>query len=587
MKIAITGAGIICAAGVTPQEVFDSIRCRRSGVGTMRYLHSLHNNLPVGEVNMSNDELAVKCGLPVGKTYSRTFLMGVYAVRQALDSAGVSIDGTLDNACRVALVNGTTVGGMDVTEKMLFSGNPDTDFLREHDCGACTRAIAGTAWDGFDSYTTVSTACSSAANAIAVGAEMIRNGEADIVVAGGTEALSLFHFNGFRSLMILDEHRSRPFDAARVGLNLGEGAGYIVLEKYYSARRRHAGVLGWLAGWGVACDAYHPTASSPEGAGAVEAMRRALAMAQLEPHNISYINAHGTGTPNNDVSESAALRTVFGAALPPVSSTKPYTGHTTSACGGIEAVISLLAIKEGFMPGNPGIINPDPDCVEPTQGGQSPRIINVMSNSFGFGGNDTSLIFSKREAGHLPVINRGTKLKVGTPAFVRCADELQRLGKYLNPRDTRRMGQLMKASLLTSFEALEQAGLEKPDAIISATVYGCMANSEQILREMIADAGESVSPTLFMQSTHNTIAGNIAIRLKCHGYNMTISNGAESARDAVKLAQRLIRGGEARNVLVGIHDECTPLFRSLIDEKKLDVELPDEVFSQSFVISEE
>ena len=104
---------------------------------------------------------------------------------------------------------------------------------------------------------------------------------------------------------------------------------------------------------------------------------------------------------------------------------------------------------------------------------------------------------------------------------------------------------------------------------------------------MIAAAGESVSPTLFMQSTHNTIAGNIAICLKCHGYNMTISNGAESARDAVKLAQRLIRGGEARNVLVGIHEECTPLFRSLIDEKKLDVELPDEVFSQSFVISEE
>ncbi len=388
-KVVITGMGVVSALGIGAEANLSALLRGESGVRAVRYLPTEHREFPVGEVPMSGEELRQRLSLPPG-IYSRTHLLGVLALREALEQSKLLQQNAL------ALISGTTVGGMDVTEHYFPAPQPAGRDI--HDCGASTNEIAD--YFGCFEYTmTTSTACSSAMNALIMGKLLIESGERDIVVAGGSEALSLFHLNGFKSLMILDRERCRPFDQTRAGLNLGEGAAYLVLESETSALQRGAEILGVLSGGGNACDAHHQTASSEDGEGAYLAMTQTVADAGVSPSDIGYVNAHGTGTPNNDASESAALRRVFGEKLPPVSSTKSYTGHTTSASGSIEAVFCLLAMREGFLPYQSEYQNFDEQCIVPVSGKECPRVSlrHVMCNAFGFGGNDSSIILSRYE----------------------------------------------------------------------------------------------------------------------------------------------------------------------------------------------
>lgn len=386
----ITGAGVICACGTNKKEVLDSLLARRSGIGPLEYLDDGGLGLPAGEVGLSDSALKAMLGIRNGEVYGRTALLGIVALREALDQAGLA-DGNSG-----ALISGTTVGGMDVSERYwdrFISGDSSDSLISLHDCGITTELQADY-FGGFSRVTTLSTACSSAANAIIRGADMIRSGECSIVVAGGSECLTKFHINGFNSLMILDHEPCRPFDRTRAGLNLGEGAAYIVLESEESVLSRGVKPVAMLSGSGNACDAFHQTATSPEGTGACLSMTKALKDASLRPSDISYVNAHGTGTPNNDESESTALRTVFGDSMPAVSSTKSFTGHTTSASGSIEAVICLLALMNGFIPANLNWKESDGTTIVPSTGAEGVRHTNILCNSFGFGGNDSSIIIS-------------------------------------------------------------------------------------------------------------------------------------------------------------------------------------------------
>ena len=377
--IFISGAGIVSAIGFGKAETLSSLRSGRSGIAPRKYLETKLEEVLLGEVKASSEELAALCGAPA--ELPRTSLLGIIALKEALEEAGI------EDLSGIPLIGGTTVGGMDLTEKSF----PVYNAL--HDCGASTEAIAahfgGALWS-----TTLSTACSSAANAILCGANLIRCGLASRVAVGGSEALSSFHLNGFNSLMIVDREPCRPFDKSRAGLNLGEGAAFLILESEESLRGRGGKALARLSGFGNACDAYHQTASSPTGEGAFLAMRKALSTAGLRPEDIDYVNAHGTGTPDNDAAESAALRRVFGEALPPVSSTKAFTGHTTSASGSIEAVICLLALSEGFIPRQLNWKEADSACIIPSVKELERPLRHVLCNSFGFGGNDTSLLIS-------------------------------------------------------------------------------------------------------------------------------------------------------------------------------------------------
>jgi 3-oxoacyl-[acyl-carrier-protein] synthase-1 len=268
------------------------------------------------------------------------------------------------------------------------------EWIDGNDCSDSTERIAQ--FLGISDFvSTINTACSSSANAIMTGARMIRAGLLDRAVVGGTDALCIFTLNGFNTLMIYDKEPCKPFDRFRNGLNLGEGAAYLVLESEEALGSRAP--LCEVTGYGNSTDAFHQTALSPEGKGPYLSMKAALDRSGLMPEQISYVNAHGTATVNNDLSESVALMKIFGDRMPPVSSTKPFTGHLLGASGAVEAVYSVLSILHGYKWPNLNYRQPMEEMnFEPV-----PMLIagaevrHVLSNSFGFGGNNTSLIFSK------------------------------------------------------------------------------------------------------------------------------------------------------------------------------------------------
>ena len=396
--IVITGMGVISALGCGIEATVDRLLRSESGVGKMRYLNSVHTEIPVAEVPYSDDDLRKMLGIAPDFSITRTSLLGRVAMREAVEMACLKeSDGQ-----RVAFLSGTTVGGMEKSEQFYKDFlDQDSDryskYIALHDCGACTDMIGQEYPGRISLQTTVSTACSSAANAIIFGADLLRCGRTDLVIAGGTECLSMFHLNGFNTLMILDSELCKPFDKNRHGLNLGEGAAYVVMETREHAERRGVRPICRLSGYANQCDAYHQTASSPEGEGAYRAMSKALEAARLQPTDIDYVNAHGTGTPNNDESEGKAMMRVFGDKMPLVSSTKAYTGHPTSAAGGIESVISILSLTRNFVPANLNFSEKidSLNFTPVTETLTNIKLQHVLCNSFGFGGNDTSCIFSK------------------------------------------------------------------------------------------------------------------------------------------------------------------------------------------------
>jgi 3-oxoacyl-(acyl-carrier-protein) synthase len=405
-RIFITGIGMISAIGTDVSETLQSIKSYKSGVGDIKYLKTTHRGkIPLCEVKHSNRELYVLAKKLVGSAsferskypLTRTSLLGIIAAQEAWRSAGKPV---LGNG-RTGVFSGNTVGGMDLTEhfyadfiKDQLSGNVKT--MLTHECGDSTERIADSL-GAAGIVSTISTACSSSANTIMLGARMIKHGILDRAIVGGVDALTKFTVNGFNVLQILDEQFCQPFDQNRRGLNLGEGAGFIVLEAEDIAKKEN--ILGELAGYANSNDAYHQTASSPNGRGAYLAMKGALEEAGIAANAIDYINVHGTGTNNNDLSEGIAMKRIFGEDMPKFSSTKAFTGHTLGASGGIEAVLSILAMKHQIIYPNLRFNTPidalGGNMIPETELLEGQELKYILSNSFGFGGNTSSLVFAK------------------------------------------------------------------------------------------------------------------------------------------------------------------------------------------------
>ena len=390
----IINTGIITAIGDNTAACLQSLLDGRTGVGKAEFLRTnWADELPVAEVKANNKELAAMTG--IAHNIPRTALLSAIAVQEILEPFN-----GLNSKYNIGFYSANTVGGMDLTETFYEtyatdkSANDITSFVH-HECGAITNLVANHfKLKGFT--TTISTACSSSANSIMMATQMIKAGMLDMAIAGGADALCRFTLNGFNTLMILDKQPCQPFDQNRRGLNLGEGAGYVLLMSEKVMKELNVHPLAIVSGYANTNDAYHQTASSPDGIGNTLAMQGALKIAGLQPSDISYINLHGTGTANNDSSEGKAVEKVFGEHVPKASSTKGFTGHTLGAAGGVEAVFSTLAIKNGIVFPNLRWETQMEDVgfqpVVNLQQGQS--INHVMSNSFGFGGNCSSLIFS-------------------------------------------------------------------------------------------------------------------------------------------------------------------------------------------------
>lgn len=391
MKVFVAGIGVISCIGTGVEENFSSLIASRHGIlGKSEDLDSFLPGLPVGCINLNNIQLAQLSG--GSKKWPRAALLSLVAAKEAL--SGINYDNL-----RVGFISATTVGGMDLTEtgyqNWENTGTYNNRSFINHECGRTTELVANHLnINGFVS--TINTACSSSANAIILASRLIKQGIVDIAVAGGTDALTRFTLNGFNTLLILDQQHCRPFDQTRSGLNLGEGAGYVVLAGEKAIGQNGLNAVCELKGYANANDAFHQTASSPEGIGSYLAMSQTLKMAAITTAEVDYINLHGTGTSNNDASEASAIKKLFQENIPAHSSTKSFTGHTLGASGGIEAVYSTLAIQRNIVFPNLRFSSVMPEIgVCPVTTAENRKVDNVLSNSFGFGGNCSSLLFSK------------------------------------------------------------------------------------------------------------------------------------------------------------------------------------------------
>jgi len=389
----VTGMGIISAIGNTVAENRTSLAEGKCGITPLEMFPSkFWGKIPVGEIKISTEALKEKLNVQE-HGITRTTLLALHAIEEAL--ADSQLTNTQLSSFDTALIGASTVGGMCLTDEMYRDSQKDTpgsEYLSSYDYGAVNMYLQKR-YSMKGAVNTIHTACSSSANAIMYGARLIRSGRARRAIVGGVDSLAKFTINGFNSLRILSPDVCTPFDEDRKGLNLGEGAAFLVLEKEsdVTGKKIHATLTGYCN----ANDAFHASSLSEEGEGPYRVMKDALSNAKLDAAEIDFINAHGTATENNDQVESVAMLRLF-EKVPAFASTKSYTGHTLGAAGAVEALYSILNLTgQELFPGL-HFKKPIPGLgLEPVQAHKKTPLTHIMSNSFGFGGNCSSLIFSK------------------------------------------------------------------------------------------------------------------------------------------------------------------------------------------------
>ncbi|MDE1192009.1 MAG: beta-ketoacyl-[acyl-carrier-protein] synthase family protein [Arachidicoccus sp.] len=390
-RIFITGIGIITSIGNSTEENRVALMNGVCGISNKtKYPSKYSGVLPFGEIALSNDELKSSLNIH-DESVTRATLLSVHAFEEAIKDARLSSKEISDSA----FINATTVGGMSETEELyhdISATQNASPFISSYDVSAPT-VFMQKHYGIKDFANTINTACSSSANAIMLGARLIKNGFVNKAIVGGVDCLSKMTINGFNALQILSDEVCKPFDADRKGLNLGEGAAFLVLEKEEDCANKK--IYAEVKGYGNANDAFHASSISDNGDGPFLAMQTALDVAQLNADEIDFINAHGTATENNDLTESRAMLRLF-KNVPRFVSVKANIGHTLGAAGVIGAAYSALSIayQEVYPALNFKNKIEEPGLVPNLQYEQK-SLKHVMANAFGFGGNCTSLILSK------------------------------------------------------------------------------------------------------------------------------------------------------------------------------------------------
>ncbi len=395
----ITGIGIVSSIGIGKEAYWTALGNGVCGIGPVSLFDTsgFKGTLGAEVRGFSPDDYFDR---RESRRLSRCDMLGLAALKEALEDSGLDLS-TVEKT-RLGVVIGSGSGGLlsgEVFKRQVFhKKNPRPSLLVSFSSSALTDCLAlKTGARGFRS--TVSTACSSSSTAIGLAGEIIRKGLADFVITGGSESLTETTFSGFNSLRAVDEGPCRPFDLHRKGISLGEGSAIFIVETLEHARLRGREPYAEIAGYGLSCDAYHVTAPSPDGTGIAHAITSSMKVAGVEPSEIGYINAHGTGTPANDAAETNAIKLAFKehAYSIPVSSTKSMIGHCLGAAGASEAAAAILPLIRGIMPPTINYKDPDPACdldYVPTARKAS-GISAVLSTSIAFGGNNTALILRK------------------------------------------------------------------------------------------------------------------------------------------------------------------------------------------------
>ncbi len=563
VPIYIAGQGIVSSLGDDVLETVHRLETGKPGLGPLTLFKTPQEKAPiVGEAILP----AANATLP------RTHQLARTAAGQAL----------ANQPPPDAIVVGSTTGGIFTTESLLAQGNKDPENYRLH--GVVTVAedlavLSGCAGP----LIAVSTACSSGAVAIKLAIQMLRNGMATRVLAGGADSLCRLTYFGFKSLQLTDPLGARPFDAGRKGMSVAEGAAFVLLST-----EKPAGNAVQVIGAGLSCDAYHATTPHPQGLGALAAMQAALVDAGVAPSAIDYINLHGTGTLDNDVAEARAVDSLFGADKPLLSSTKGATGHTLAAAGAMEAVIAAQSIQRQLIPANTGLETIAPDLnINPVREPFTGPVHTVLSNSFGFGGNNAALILSDGSTGEKqtqPANRTGVPLSVKGYACLTGAGHTEAslttffegrscagclpagdLAEGLPPRSIRRIKRLpVMALALASRASSPLPESLKPSAISFGTGWGALSETYDFLTRLFETDLAFPSPTDFIGSVHNAPAGQMAMMLEARGANVTTSGGDYSFEQAL-LAATLTALDSADPILVTGADEWHAELSALFD----------------------
>jgi 3-oxoacyl-[acyl-carrier-protein] synthase II len=591
VRIWMTGAGIVSALGTNTPETWERLLSGARGFGPIDLFDVTGQRAQIA-ASVHGVVLPDHHG-----EWSRTSAFADLAGREALADAGVDT-----REARVGLVVGSTTGGMFETEARLakLHAEPHTHEGRQALLDMLSHPLTSTAdclsksLGPFTRSRTICSACSSGANALAIAALWLLEGSVDAVLAGGTDGLCRLTLSGFNALAAIDPEPCRPFDRRRRGLNLGEGAGFVVLERASRARGRGKEPIAELAGWALRAEAHHITNPQAPGTTAAATIRAAMARAGLSPKDVDYVNAHGTGTPLNDPMESAALASALGEEVSriPVSSSKGQLGHTLGAAGAIEAILAALAVRHGAIPPTAGLEEPDPACplVHVMGEGRRGRVRAAISNSFGFGGMDSVIVVSQPELGPpreprvrtvvvtgaatlTPAGLLGAKgsaeLLTGPPRAV-LAGRLQiDLGPLLDATRARRLDRPARLGAVVAAHALGEAGaslLADPSraGVVLGSAFGSVDPSAAFMHRVFDKGPRFASPAEFPNLVPSSPVGHVSIYLGMRGAALSTADLATSGESAVAQATELVAHGEADVILAGAVEEASDLAERIL-----------------------
>jgi 3-oxoacyl-[acyl-carrier-protein] synthase II len=586
-RIWVTGAGLITALGANSTATWSRLLAGDVGIGPLSLFPAdgLRSQVAaeVGGVEVMSEPAAHARGQQI-EAWSRTSVMALRAAREALADAQVEPP-TMSppGGPRVGLVVGGTAGGMFETERLLadlYSEPHANDALLRmlsHPLSATAQRLIETLGP-FDRQRTVCSACSSGAIALVVGAMWLLRGTVDVVLAGGSDALCRLTFTGFNALAAMDSAPCRPFDKRRAGLSLGEGAGFVVLERARDARARRKVPYCELSGWALGAEAHHITNPDASGTTAARLMSGAMRMAGLRPSDVDYVNAHGTGTPLNDAMEARAIHATFGAEAERVlvSSSKSQLGHTLGAAGAIEAAVSANVLLHQRVVPTAGLTEPDTDFpLAHVFTSRPAKVRSVLSNSFGFGGMDAVLAFSRPDTAPLAERARASVVVSGIAAItseasvqgaaavgalpdVRGEQAVADFDGALDPSRSRRMDRPARLITAVAAKAVADAGMGVSDdavGIVFGSAFGSVDASASFMHRLFEKGPRLASPAEFPNLVPSSPVGHASIYLGAKGPVLATADLGTSGESAIAQAIELVENGEARAIVAGGAEE--------------------------------
>jgi 3-oxoacyl-[acyl-carrier-protein] synthase II len=588
--IVVAGVGAVTAMGVGATRLWDGARSGRVAIGPVKNLSMRGYGTTVGgevtEPSIPEHDLTADSA-----DREPALDFALVAAEEAITSSGLA---TAVRPRRWGVVFGSCNGGLVSGERVLRASRSGREPDWRQALLVSPQSIAEALSAAFGlrgPVLSVNTACASSAHAIAHAVELLRTGQADALLVGGSDSFAGMTFAGFSSLESLAEGPATPYAKDRAGLSLGEGAGMLVLARAEVAEGAGVGSLADVLGYGLSADGYHPTAPHPDGAGAARAISAALRTAGVAPDAVGYVNGHGTGTAKNDPAEINAIRAAFGAAADRValSSTKSMIGHLLGAAGAVESIVTVLALRDQMAPPTTGFTGPDPRCaIDVVPNAARPiRTEVVASNSFAFAGANACVVFGQPGRHVRPAVPDERVVVTGlaalSPAGATVADLVTAyrsggvaagsrlatvdadLAEHVPVRRRRRMDRLGELAVAASRIALADAGLSDVDrpapgiGVVLGTGLGPLESLERFTAPLLAHGPAEANPAVFPNTVYNAAAGQVAMILGTTGVTSTVTSLHSAGAAAVGVAAGLQRTGAADAIVCPAVDVPTPL----------------------------